>query len=204
MKAYVAAWVGVVLAAVVVAVRNRGTISLFGRRYLESILVPWKVVTALAGLAGIVLMAPLTGDPYWDWWDAGFMAVLAFATAPWAVGTVYRAVATRAGRPWTVFVAVAVWLFSASWSYDGYLLIRDGTYPVTWAWNLATSPVLYALAGLFWSLDWTPDGGVRFAFQTPDWPVRHDVPFIRVAIWCIPIAVIVALMFVLFGLNLVR
>lgn len=66
-----------------------------------------------------------TSDPTWDYVDAAFMSVLAFATAPWALGTLYGAVRGRA-TPEQIYVAVCVWLFSVSWSYDLYLLCRDG------------------------------------------------------------------------------
>jgi hypothetical protein len=56
-------------------------------------------------------------------------------------------------------VALCLWLFSASWSYDLYLLLRDGSYPVTWLANLFASSLLYLSAGLFWNLHWTARTG---------------------------------------------
>ena len=66
-------------------------------------------------------------------------------------------------RPWTiVYVSVCVWMFSASWSYDGYLVLRDGAYPFTWLPNIFASSVLYLSAGLFWNLQWREGRGVHF------------------------------------------
>jgi hypothetical protein len=75
------------------------------------------------------------------------MSVLAFTTAPWVVGTLYLGVQRRVS--WAhVYIAICLWLFSASWSYDLYLVIRDGAYPNTWLANLFASSVLYMRWGL--------------------------------------------------------
>ena len=65
----------------------------------------------------ITLIAPYTGDPTWDYFDALFMSVLAFTTAPWTVGTLYRVVQSQLPAR-QGFVAFGVGMFSASWSYD--------------------------------------------------------------------------------------
>jgi hypothetical protein len=51
------------------------------------------------------------------------------------------------------------------------------TAPWTWAvctgsWlaNIGASAILYASAGLFWSLDWRPERGATFSFLEPEWP----------------------------------
>jgi hypothetical protein len=75
------------------------------------------------------------------------MSALTFATAPWSVGVLYLAARGQAPR-WKAFVAVCCWLFSASWSYDLYLVLRDGYYPLAWWSNLVLSSCLYASAGL--------------------------------------------------------
>ncbi len=80
------------------------------------------------------------------------------------------------------YLALCVWLFSASWVYDTWLLIRDGRFPVTMWWpNLMASSSLYVMAGLFWNLDWRPARGTVFSFMEPDWPTSHGGPvFIRI------------------------
>jgi len=59
-------------------------------------------------------------------------------------------------------------MFSASWFYDTYILIRDGEYTPLWLPNIFASSSLYALAGLLWNLDWKPNRGTIFAFMEAD------------------------------------
>ena len=101
------------------------------------------------------MIAPYTGDPTWDYFDALMMSVLTFTTAPWAVGTLYRALRRKADVA-QAYVALCALLFSASWCYDIYLVFRDGIYPATWRANFAASSILYLLAGMLWSLEWRP------------------------------------------------
>ncbi len=119
------------------------------------------------------MVAPYTGDPTWDYVDGFFMSVLCFSTAPWVVATLFLAVRRQVG--WReVYVAICVWLFSASWSYDIYLVWRDGFYPNTWLANLFASSVIYLCAGLFWNLEWQANRGVIFSFMRPDWLLRTN------------------------------
>jgi hypothetical protein len=68
------------------------------------------------------------------------------------------------------YVAACAWMFSASWSYDIYLVFRDGAYPITWFSNIFASSVLYLSAGLLWNLQWQSGRGVIFAFMAEGWP----------------------------------
>jgi hypothetical protein len=116
----------------------------------------------------MVLIAPYSGDYTWDYTDGLFMSVLTFVTAPWSVGIFFRSLKHKV--PMTqVFLAFCLWMFSASWSYDGYLLLRDGRYPLTWLPNLAASSILYWSAGLFWNLNWKPEIGVYYSFRQEPW-----------------------------------
>ncbi len=158
----------------------------------------WKVITFLTAAAGMIIIAPYTGDPTWDYFDALYMSVLAFATAPWTLGTIYKAV--RKELPLRQgFVAFCVWMFSASWSYDLYILLRDGEYPLTWYANIFASLVLYILAGLFWSLEYRKERGVVFSFMERDWPesdVNSDFP--KILAFALPIMVLVAVLILYF------
>jgi hypothetical protein len=157
----------------------------FRRRYAgyaRFLAQPWKLITFVIAAAGIALVAPYTGDPTWDWFDALFMSVLTFATAPWAVGVFHNAVRHRVPAS-HVFVAACAWMFSASWSYDLYLLLRDGYYPVTWAANIAASSVLYACAGLLWNLDYVPGRGVILGFMRESWPMPASHGAFRRIAW---------------------
>ncbi len=167
--AYVALWGSACLAAFYFYLKDWRSFAFSGRKYLRFLLVPWKVVTFLAALAGMWAIAPYSGDPTWDHCDAFFMSVLTFAGAPWAVGALYRSF--KGKTPWRqTFVAFCVWMFSVSWSYDLYILFRDGRYPAEWLANMFASSTLYIPAGLLWNLAWSDGKGVIFSFMEEDWP----------------------------------
>ncbi len=141
--------------------------------------------------AGFFLVAPHSGDPTWDQVDASFMSLLAFATAPWSVGVLWRALRGLVPRG-LAWVAACVWGFSASWSYDLYILLRDGFYPGAWWSNAIASSVLYAAAGLLWSLDArdaSRGGGATFAFLEPEWP-RVGAKLPRRVLWLAAVFVV--------------
>jgi len=179
VRPYLAGWIAASLLAVLVAVRHRRRIGLFGAGYRAFLAVRWRLCTFAIAAVCLVVVAPHTGDPTWDYWDAAFMSALAFATAPWALGTLYRGL--RGHRdPAELYLAACVWLFSTSWSFDLYILLRDGFYPPAWLANLGASAILYGAAGLFWNLDWRAGRGVTFAFLEPDWPAPGGASFGRV------------------------
>lgn len=184
---YLAAWGIACVAAAALVARRPGDFTLTSAAYWRYLLQPWKVVTFLIAAAGLTLMAPYTGDPTWDYIDAPMMALLTFATAPWAVGEIYLA-ARRMRFSKQTFVAACAWLLSASWCYDLYLLLRDGAYPPTWFANLAASSILYLLAGMLWSLEWRAGRGAVFGFMTQDWPnPAGGASFGRLAWFALPI-----------------
>jgi hypothetical protein len=167
-RIYVAGWLLFSLVNLVVLVRRQRELELFSRAYLRFMTSSWKLVTFFVAWASFVLIAPYSGDPTWDYVDATFMSVLTFATAPWALGVLVRVV-RRQTRAWQIGPALTVWLLSASWLYDAYIWLRDGFYPPTWFSNLVASSVLYACAGLLWSLTLRAERGVTFAFLEPRW-----------------------------------
>ena len=124
---------------------------------------PWRLITFGVAWGLLVWMAPRSGDPTWDWIDASIMSVLTFATAPWAM-VVFYGLRRRTPPLWKLYVAFVLAMLSASWSYDGYLLIRDGFYPASWLDNAIASMVLYVSAGLFWSVDGHSVRKVVFVF----------------------------------------
>jgi hypothetical protein len=158
-----------VLVAVGLAVRHRQRISLFSAPYRRFLAVPWRLATFVIATVALAVVAPYTGDPTWDGYDATFMAVLTFVTAPWSLGCLYRAL-RRHRDPVELYLAAIAWMFSTSWSYDLYCLLRTGIYPPSWLANIGASAILYGAAGLFWSLDWRQGRGVTFTFLEPTWP----------------------------------
>jgi hypothetical protein len=169
--AYMVGWGAACLVAAVLVVRKPSSFAFLRAGYWRFLVVPWKVATAAIATTLFVVAAPYTGDPTWDYADALFMSAATFVTAPWAVGALVRALRKRLPRR-QAFVAACTWLFSASWSYDAYLFVRDGRYPPTWWANLIVSSFLYVAAGTLWSLGYEPERGVRLAFLAEDWPRR--------------------------------
>lgn len=187
-KLYIAAWAGACLLALALLLHRPADFAITRRRYWHFLTEPWKVLTFLAGAALITLVAPYTGDPTWDWVDGLFMSVLCYTTAPWVVATLFFAV-HRQVRLGELYAAVCAWLFSASWSYDIYLVWRDGFYPDTWFANLFASSVIYLCAGMFWNLEWQAGRGVIFSFMRDHWPSRAPhAPVWRFAIYALVFA----------------
>jgi hypothetical protein len=179
---YTLSWSLACLAAICLMFRHRSVIALFQLQYWRFLIQKWKIVTFLMAAIGLTVIAPYTGDPTWDYVDASFMSVLTFATAPWAIGVLYRAIRGKAMVA-QAYVAICTWMFSASWSYDLYLVLRDGFYPATWLPNLFASSVLYVSGGLLWNLEWKEGRGVIFGFMEPSWPEVTDSRVFSKILW---------------------
>lgn len=193
MQAYLAVWVILFLAAMAILVRQRKGISLLTRAYWHYLTEPWKVVTFLVALTGFVWISWHTFDPTWDYIDAAFMSILTYLTAPWAIGTLYRAMHKKAKMA-HAYVAICLWLFSASWSYDAYMLWREGYYPITWWSNLLLSSVLYIAAGLMWNLAWKEGRGTLWGFKEPNWPdVGFRTPAVKIMWIALPFIILVSI-----------
>jgi hypothetical protein len=197
---YVACWVSLCLFAVVLYIKDRNAYSISRQNYWRFLFIRWKVITFLIASTGMTVIAPYTGDPTWDYFDAAFMSVLTFLTAPWSVGTIYKMVKKELPLK-QGFVAACLWMFSASWSYDLYILIRDGAYPMTWFANIFASSALYFMAGLLWNLEYRPKRGVIFSFMEADWPTpMPDSDFSKVFWFALPMIVMVAALILVFFL----
>jgi hypothetical protein len=175
MRVYLAAWCVACVVAAVLVLRDRGAHLIARRDYWRWLLRPWKVATFVVAGTGMTFIAPLSGDPTWDHVDGAIMSALTFATAPWSVGVLYRLARRLPLSPPPQralargYVVACAWLLSASWSYDGYLIFRDGRYPASWSATAIVSSFLYALAGLFWSLE-VRDGRPALGFTDDAWP----------------------------------
>lgn len=190
LKIYVGIYLLACVAAIVVAVRDRRTLPLLSNGYREFMVVPWKLATFAVAALGMIWIAPYTVDPYWDYYDAAFMSLLTFVSAPWAVGTLYLFLRRKVSAA-HAYVALCCWLFSASWSFDLYILLRDGQYPMVWLPNIFASSVLYVAAGLMWNLEWQQNRGVIFSFMEGGWPQAvAQSNFIRILGYAMPFMVI--------------
>jgi hypothetical protein len=194
---YIAIWGSFCLAALGILVWDRERLRPEWRQYLGFLAVPWKLLLFVPALVFVTFAGRFTNDETWDVVTGSGMAVLTFLTAPWAVGVTYQVfVGRRPGR--YLIVALALMLFSSSWFYDGYLLLRDGGYTRRWLGNLMLSPIIYVAAGLLWNLEarggsgFHSDSGFRLSFVREDWPSRPvdmrfgpimyvSVPFILIA-----------------------
>ena len=193
-QVYLAIYSLACLVAVALMFHERGSLLLFQRVYRQFLFAPWKLLTFAIAAVSMTVMAPYTGDPTWDYVDAAFMSLLTFLTAPWAVGVLYRAL-FRATRLTQIYIAVCVWMFTVSWSYDVYILLRYGYYPPTLLPNIVLSSILYFAAGLMWNLQRKPGHGVVFGFMDESWPnLENELGFRQVAWFALPIMLLVTLM----------
>jgi len=172
--------------------------SILSTDYFRFLLIPWKLVTFIVSACGIVVIAPWTGDPTWDYYDASLMSLLTYLTAPWSLGILYQTIFKR-NFSLNTYIALCFWLLSASWSYDLYNYFKHGFYPESWFNNLLLSSVLYISAGLFWNLDWTPSKKVHFSFMVQEWPNNlNNKNFSRIILLAIPFMVIAAAIILFF------
>jgi hypothetical protein len=120
------------------------------------------------------------------------MSVFTYVTAPSVIGTLYLAIRKRVSLG-NVYLAICLWMFSTSWSYDLYIVLRDGNYPVTWTANIFASAVLYVSAGMMWNLDWRINRGLTFSFLEEGWPNNSaESQFAKVAWVALPFILLVA------------
>ncbi len=191
---YIGLWSTACLIALGIFARDPAAMAIGTRAYWRFLFVRWKLGVFLVAAAGLALMAPYTSDPTWDYIDASFMSVLTYLTAPWATGVFYKVI--RRELPLKqAYVAGCVAMFSTSWSYDLYMLLRIGRYPATWQSNIVASLFLYLMAGLLWNLELRPGRGVIFAFMEQDW-LRTSPPaaWSRIVYYALFIVVLVTVM----------
>lgn len=197
-KLYIASYSLASLFAMVLIVRERKSLVLLQVNYWQFLFSRWKLVTFAIAAISMTIIAPYTGDPTWDYFDAAFMSILTFLTAPWSVGTLFLAL-RRQAKLTHVYIAICVWMFSASWTYDLYILLKHGYYPATWAPNIVLSSILYFAAGLMWNLQKKAGRGVIFGFIEPGWPdPSYELGFRQVIWLALPFMLLVTAMIVPF------
>lgn len=195
---YLALWISACIIVVIVCLKDKDSYAFSRSDYWQFLFKRWKVVTFIVAATGMTVVAPYTDDYTWDYYDGFFMSVLAFLTAPWAVGAIYKII--RKELPLKqIYVAFCIWMFSASWSYDLYLVFRDGYYPDTWLVNIPASSVLYLSAGLYWNLDWKKDKGTILSFREDDWPSPspHTV-FPKIFWFTLPFMIVITIIILAF------
>lgn len=197
-RLYLASWSAACLLAGILMFYRHAEIELLHRPYWSGLVQAWKLATFTVAAIGLVVLAPYTIDPTWDYIDAGFMSLLTYTTAPWVVATVYLGL--RRQRPLVhVYIALCIWMFSVSWFYDLYILLRDGHYPATWLPNIFLSSILYIAGGLFWSLEYREGRGVIFGFMQEGWPQASTAGKFTHIIWYIlPFILLVSAMVIPF------
>jgi hypothetical protein len=169
--------------AVAILARRRARIALLQPAYWRWLLTPWKLATAALSTAVLAGAAPYMRSPNWTPGIALAMSLATFATAPWAVGEIWR----RRDKS-AMFAAACAWLLSSSWLYDAWWYGKRGFYPDDWWESLIASSVLYFAAGVLWNLEAPP---MKLAFTDAQWPpLRPAAPFRRVAV---PVAAIMAI-----------
>lgn len=191
LTVYMYCWITACLLACFLMLRKPRQLEIYCNDYWTLLFQPWKFITFLVATIGMAVIAPYSGDPTWDYYDSTMMCVLAYLTAPWAIGTIYLKI--RGKTSWTkTYIAFCVWMFTASWSYDLYMFLKEGSYPMTWLPNIFASSVLYVCAGLMWSLEWYESRGVIFNFMQPNWPksVEKSRPE-KVMLYALPVIVLV-------------
>jgi hypothetical protein len=182
LKTYMFLWISATLISLLLLVKNRSTWSLTSLTYWNFLFEPWKLVTFLGALLMIALAAPFSGDHTWDMTDSIIISVLTYGLAPWSVAVLFRSLKDKIfGQE--IFAAFCIF-WVPCWTYDLYILLRDGLYPPTWSSNLVLSGGINVCAGLFWNLYWSEKTGLTFAFMLQHWPPAEKTPFRKVFWLC--------------------
>lgn len=198
--AYVVAWSLATITAGVAALSTPAIRSELPA-YVRFLLVPWKLAVFVPAAIFVTFAGSFAYDDTWDVVAGGGMSLLTYLTAPWAVGVFFRC--GKRWRPrWHELLALVACLFSASWFYDGWLLIRDGSYPETWLPNLGISPALYLLGGALWNLEVDASGKPTFGFVHQEWPIPPTVPQARPMLFLLALPpIVLAAIILLFSVK---
>ena len=164
------------------AIKRFNHLDIFKKDYLNFITKPWKLITFLIAFISFNLIGPFSGDPTWDLYTSSAMSLLTYLSAPWSVCVFYKFVKKKTDKV-TVFIAFVALMFSVSWCYDWYLVLRQGSYPETWFANILLSSTVYIAAGLYWNIEYRPIKGITLAFVNEDWIRTDDADYSFKKIW---------------------
>lgn len=175
LKLYLIFWISCIIISIYLVFKHNASYEFLSSAYWKFLSERWKLITFFISIIGITLAGPYSGDSTWDIIDSVIISILVFITAPWSVGMFYRSL-RRKEINHKLFVALSCF-FLPCWTYDLYILVRDGQYPLSWAPNLVLSGSICFMAGLFWNLAWQKNKGLFFAFDLDTWPVVEATAF---------------------------
>ena len=191
MKVYTTCWVTFCLFAVAIMINDRKQLRTEWQQYFQFLCAPWKLAIFIPAFIFVTFAGRFTDDETWDIATGGVMSLLTFITAPWTLGLVYQVLKGKKSPRYLV-VAVALCLFSTSWFYDTYLLLRDGHYSTRWLGNLMLSPIIYICGGLLWNLEAKNRFFAGFSFLREDWPLppqdKSILPLLPIALPLVAVA----------------
>jgi hypothetical protein len=105
-------------------------------------LMPWRIVTLIAGFVLLIIGADYFVFPDWDYGVSALMALATYALMP----RFHRAVQQRDG-----LLAVLIVVFCVDTTYSMYLQSMEMTLDLRWA-NLGASGVLFGFCWVIWCL----------------------------------------------------
>jgi len=198
-KVYIIICLSLFLSGFYLCIRKFNQLEIFKSEYWSFLFKPWKLITFIIAFISFNLIGPFSGDPTWDFYTSSFMSILTYLSAPWSIGIIYNFIKRKVSFS-IFFVAFIMLLFSSSWCYDWYLVLKYGTYPVTWFANIFLSSIVYISAGFYWNIEFRQGKGVTIAFLNNEWlkSVKADYSFRKIW-WAITLITLpVAILFLSF------
>tara|TARA_Y100000294_G_C8434516_1_gene288198 strand:- start:44 stop:691 length:648 start_codon:yes stop_codon:yes gene_type:complete len=181
-KAYIAICVLLFFIGLFLSVKRFNYLELYSKAYWSFLAKPWKLITFIIAFISFNLIGPFSGDPTWDLYTSSAMSILTYLSAPWSIGIFYKFLKNKSNKT-TLFIAFIALMFSVSWCYDWYLVIKQGSYPETWFANIFLSSIVYIAAGLYWNIEFRLTKGITIAFLYDDWLISNVTDYSFKKIW---------------------
>ena len=163
LKLYMLAYSLCLLTSIGLIIKNRVEYNLFTKDYWRFIFTPTKFTIYIIGTLGLIIPVPFLNYHSWDYPIAVFQPILAYLTAPWSIGVLYRMIKGTIKFS-EIFIAYCMMLFAGSWSVELYLIFRDGYYMPDWIINIPIGICCYLLVGFLWNIDFK-NGKGSFQFN---------------------------------------
>jgi len=181
-KIYIALCLSSFLLGLYLSIKKFNQLEIFKKEYWIFLIKPWKLFTFIVATISFNLIGPFSGDPTWDYFTASFMSILTYLSAPWVVGIAYNFIKKKVSFS-IFFVALNMLMLSSSWSYDWYVVLKHGMYPVWWLLNFFASSSVYILAGCYWNIEFRQNKGTTLAFTNEEWLNSKDADYSLKKIW---------------------